>query len=217
MLKWAAHIDGSLYTGLKTIEKELNLIKILKFYLHFRSKQFNQIIYKNFVNHSNIKSIVGSIYCCPFFEPVVRIHRVWLFRAKLDFNVTFLYFNVGHIKYEFQGHEGEKFDEYVKFVKLYTSQSQYWKNAFGKIYSGRRNKMTFLTELGSLYFESFTFPFPSSETKLKISFFVVDNVLVKFSNINDILHQNMNQLDLRYSSETSWFRNPKSVLVPTIF
>ena len=207
---WLAYIDSSIYTRLKTLTIRDNVQKTLSFYLHKRSLDLRQMINVNFVNTTHIKRTVGSIICCPFFERVIRIHKVWWFHGTpiLHFNVTFTYFNVGtYLKYS-------NLEEYVKFVKAspkslpdWLFSSSYDKDRPGTHFTGRRNKIEFFTGTNRVYFDVFTFP--TSEIKLNIIFSVM-NDLVQGQRFPNDLHENRENLYLRLESYFVAYKQPKS-------
>ena len=122
---WKAFIDNSIFKSLKFLNAKDNVEETLSFYLHKRSVRFKEIIKVNYVNKSEVKSIIGSIICCPFFENVTIIHRLWRFLGdtKLRFNITFTYFNVGRVRKFPRLDKGGDMEEYVKHVTLYTELS----------------------------------------------------------------------------------------------
>ena len=202
--KWKNYIDSTLFNSFQSMPRDISIKNFLDIFLYRKTLGLKEMININFVNTTEVKSIIGSIICCPLFKLVIKIHTRWIFKGAkgLQFNVTFTYFNVGRYKERMRYSDVDELDEYLKYG-LDLLHKRYPRAI---IYTGRRNRMEFFTSLNHIYFESYTFF--SVDIKLFIIFSVMSGIIEE-QNIHDNYNINRNTLNIWQSSTNTYYIYPR--------
>ena len=186
---WIEYLKSNVYTSLKTLnrydDKTYDLNKLLEI-LRTKSKHFHNVIKINFVNHSVIRSIIGQIICCLHNRIKLMIKKSWYFRidAKLNINVTFIYFKVGSFRpisyWPSSTFQPKVFHEAEYVSVFYFGQRQITE---GKIleeihlmFQGTRNAFTIYSLKNKFSMKSSVFH--STKVKFQNIFSVIDNSLL---------------------------------------
>ena len=171
--KWKTYIGSTLFNSFQSMPRNISIKHCLDIFLYRKTLCLKEMINVNFVNKSIVKSIIGSIICCPLFKLVIRTHTRWVFSGAhgMQLNVTFTYFNVGRYKEKIEKYDLDELDEYVEYKEVYAL-----------VYTGRRDRMEFFTSFNLMSFASYTF------FSVDVKLFIIFSVMNGITSQHDIIH-----------------------------